>query len=420
MEVYKFGGASVKDSPGLKNLGEIVLKRKSNKLIVVVSAMAKTTNALEEVLFSWQDGDVKNALDKIETIKLAHHKIVRESFPGLSSESVLNQVNDFFLKLAALVKLSPSENKSYNYDKVVSFGELVSTHIVYQYLLSLKLSCAWVDAGDLIRSDNNYRNAKIDWDKTRDNCQKYLTKSKADIIITQGFIAKTAEGQRTTLGREGSDFTGAILAYSVDAESLTIWKDVPGLLNADPRKFPDTVKLDEISYREALELSYYGASVIHPKTVKPLQNKSIPLYIKPFGDCTASGSKVYHADHYDADVPSYIVKEKQILISISPRDFSFMVEEHLMGVFAAFAKHGITMNLMQNSAISFSAVVDDSQQLKDLVEHLKGDFQVLYNREVSLVTIRHYNEDIIKRLTNGKNVLVEQKTRQTARFVCAS
>ncbi|MGB0167175.1 MAG: aspartate kinase [Luteibaculum sp.] len=419
MRIYKFGGASVKDGEGVLNLAKIVAQCKAERLVVVVSAMDKTTNALEEVYHAWQSKQVDVALQKIEDSKIYHHKIIRSCFDGLSCEPVINDVNEYFKQLQSTVSGEVSDIAAADYDKLVSYGELISTRIVYQQLKKQGLDVLWTDASKLIRTDNSYRKAKVNWEKTEAKIQDFIASHSQQIIVSQGFIGGTPEGHRTTLGREGSDFSGAIFAYALNAKSLTIWKDVPGLLNADPRVFPNTKKLEEISYREALELSYYGASVIHPKTVKPLQNKGIPLYIKPFLNPVESGTTVHEKDSYDADVPSFIVKNKQRLVSISPRDFSFVVEENLMDLFAAFNKHGITANLMQNSAISFSVCVEEEADLSGLIAELQDRYQVLYNNQVSLITIRHYNPEIIRELTEGKTVLVEQRTRTTVRFVCS-
>ncbi len=418
MRVYKFGGASVQDAAGVSNLAQIVAQAQDQPLVVVISAMGKTTNALEKVWQSWLDGDVSSALKAIETVKNQHHLIVREAFLGLACETVINDINQYFNALEALVKNDPSDNPNFDYDRVVSTGEMVSTRIVAQYLDYKKMPCTWLDSARIIKTNSRYRSATIDWQRTVTKCQQRIQPKAGEIVVTQGFLGANAEGQRTTLGREGSDFSGAILAYALDANSLTIWKDVAGLLNADPRIFQDTQKLEEISYREALELSYYGASVIHPKTIKPLQNKNIPLYIKPFNAPHEAGTTVHHKDTYDADIPSYIIKPKQRLVSITPRDFSFVVEENLMHLFGAFNQHGITANLMQNSAISFSICVDEEADLRGLINDLSDRYEVRYNEQVSLTTIRHYNDTVIDQLTTGKKILLEQRTRNTVRFVC--
>lgn len=418
MEVFKFGGASVKDAKGVINLGDIIAKHGGKNLWVVVSAMGKTTNALEEVCNLWHQQAIGDAIDKIGEIRIQHHEIIKGAFTGLSCEPVINDVNEYFKSLENLVKEEPSDNAAANYDALVSHGELISTRIVYQYLNFRKLPSQWLNAAKIIRTDRSFKKANVQWDKTSEKVDRVNTDYPDKIKVTQGFIGGTEEGHLTTLGREGSDFSGAILAYCSNAKSLTIWKDVPGLLNADPRLFESTVKLEEISYKEALELSYYGASVIHPKTVKPLQNKGIPLFIKPFLSPAESGSKIHQTEHFDADVPSFIIKPNQKLVSISSRDFSFVVEEHLTDLFAAFHKHSVSINLMQNSAISFTIAVDGNCNLDPVIEELKGDYKVLYNDGAELITIRHYNNEVVEQLTAGKEILVEQKTRSTVRFIC--
>ncbi|TXC81829.1 aspartate kinase [Luteibaculum oceani] len=418
MEVYKFGGASVKDAKGVINLGDIIAQHGGNNLWVVVSAMGKTTNALEEVFDAWHRGNTAEASEKISVIRNQHHEIIKGAFTGLSCEPVINDVNEYFKALEKLVKEDPSDNQAANYDAVVSFGEMVSTRIVYQYLNFRKLPAQWLNASKIVRTDRNFKKANVVWEKTAEKVTSINHTYPDKIKITQGFVGGTEEGHVTTLGREGSDFSGAILAFCSNASALTIWKDVPGLLNADPRLFESTVKLEEISYKEALELSYYGASVIHPKTVKPLQNKSIPLYIKPFLSPKEKGSKIHQTEHFDTDIPSFIIKPNQKLLSISTRDFSFVVEEHLTDLFAAFHKHQISINLMQNSAISFTAAVDGNCNLEPLIEELKNRYKVLYNDGAELITIRHFNQEVIDQLTRGKEILVEQKTRSTVRFIC--
>jgi aspartate kinase len=305
------------------------------------------------------------------------------------------------------------------YDQLVCYGELISTTIVHAYLQHMGLSSAWVDARQIIRTDARHRDARVDWVRSQAYADplKEVVREKG-IVIIQGFIGSSGVGNATTLGREGSDFTAAIMAYLLDAESVTIWKDVPGMLNADPKWFKDTVKLDKISFREAIELAYFGASVIHPKTIKPLQNKGIPLYIKSFVDPEASGSVIQEKTDSDNLVPSYIFKQNQVLVSITPKDFSFVVEDNLRDIFDIIASLGIRVNLMENSAISFSVCVDkDDYKLEKLFAQIQQSYTVRYNEDLTLITIRHYDDKTIQMLTENKEVILEQRSRQTVRMV---
>ena len=309
----------------------------------------------------------------------------------------------------------------YAYDQLVSYGEILSTKILHAYL-DMELDVSWVDARTAIRTDSTWREGKINWAITEKqvNAQigELLRSESSRIVLTQGFIAGDENQNTTTLGREGSDFSAAVLAYCLDAENVTIWKDVPGVLNADPKWFDDTIKLDQISYREAIELSYYGATIIHPKTIKPLENKKIPLFAKSFVEPGSEGTMIQSSQAHDTEIASFIFKVEQILISITPRDFSFIVEENLGHIFSVFAKRRVKIHLMQNSALNFSVCVDmDSKKIPGLIEELKSEYQVKYNEDVELATIRHYDELTIKRITQDKSILVDQRTRQTVRMV---
>jgi aspartate kinase len=314
----------------------------------------------------------------------------------------------------------PMDHYDFIYDQDVSFGEIISTKIVSAFLQDNGIANTWLDARKLVQTDNTYREAKVNWAVTEERISDVVstTDNNKKIYLTQGFIGHTEEGLTTTLGREGSDFTAGIFAYCLDAEDVTIWKDVPGMLNADPKWFEETEKLDEISYREAIELAYYGASVIHPKTIKPLQNKQIPLLVKSFLDPESEGTIIQASNRSDQLITSYIFKRDQILLSVSPKDFSFIVEHNLRDIFNAFHEHRVKINLMQNSAISFSACAGGDQvRIDALIEDLSSDFAVKYNSGVELLTIRHYDQETIARLTKGKEILVIQRSRQTARIV---
>lgn len=418
MKVFKFGGASVKDAKAVKNVMRVLNLYPKDNLIVVISAMGKMTNALEELIASHINQTDSNQI--YHEITLFHAEILNELFPNKTAK-IYRDVEQFLQQIKKILKEEPTDHYDYIYDQVVSYGELLSTAIVSAFLNENGIDNNWLDARKLIRTDNTYREGKIDWSTTNENIKSALSASQnstKSIYITQGFIGHSAEGLTTTLGREGSDFTAGIFAYCLDAKDVTIWKDVPGMLNADPKWFEDTEKLDEISYREAIELAYYGASVIHPKTIKPLQNKQIPLFVKSFLHPENEGTIIQASNRSDQLVTSYIFKRKQVLLSISPKDFSFIVEHNLRDIFNTFHEHRVKINLMQNSAISFSVCAGGDQvRIDALIEDLSRSFRVKYNNQVELLTIRHYDQNTIDRLTEGKEVLVIQRSRQTARIV---
>ncbi len=417
MKVFKFGGASVKDANAVKNVGEVI-KLHDDDLIIVVSAMGKTTNGLEKVVQSYLKKDGKTE-ENLSQVKDFHFTILNDLFEN-ANHPIFNEVHNTFVEIEWEIEDEAVREYDYIYDQIVSIGEILSTKIVSAYLNEIEIKNTWKDVRNIIQTDNTHRNAKIDWTLTKELSQKEikLLDNEQTIIITQGFIGSSSELFTTTLGREGSDFSAGILAHCLNAESVTIWKDVPGMLNADPKWFDDTTKLDNISYHEAVELAYYGASVIHPKTIKPLHNKNIPLYVKSFVSPKNDGTIINHNKDKDALVPSFIFKMNQVLISMEAKDYSFIMEEHLSHIFGIIAKMGIKINLMQNSALSFSICVDfDNQKTMSLIDELKKEYKILYNDNLELVTIRHYDQKTIDRVLIDKEVLVEQKSRQTARFV---
>lgn len=413
MKVFKFGGASVKDAEAVKNVANIVGQFKTEHLVIVVSAMGKTTNKLEWLInsYCYAKQEVKPALDALVDY---HNEILWELFPD-KSHQVYVDVNELFTQIEDLLEKERSENFDEVYDQFIGYGELISTTIVAQYLNFKENICEWLNVKQLIKTDHNFRQAGILWDETKKLVGKAC--SSPGIYVTQGFLGSTLDNLPTSLGREGSDFTASIFAYCLDATEVTIWKDVPGMLNADPKFYPNAKKLSKISYREAIELSYYGASVIHPKTVKPLQNKGIPLYIKSFINPNLEGSVIQESDEFDAQLPSFIFTNEQLLLSLSPRDFSFVAEGHLQQIFSVLHQLGIKVNLMQNSALSFSICFKyEVNKLKALVKSLEADYKILYNKDITLFSVRHYDEETIKSITNGKRVMLEQRTRTTARF----
>lgn len=418
MRVFKFGGASVKDASAVANVASVLKKFAGEKIVVVVSAMGKTTNALEKVVqaYYYKKEDPHKAL---EEVKRFHLTILNLLFRD-TDHSVYREVNNFFVEADWVIEEEQNHGYNFTYDQIVSLGELISTKIVSAYLNDNGVKCKWIDARDCIRTDNTYREGKVLWEESLALGQKNLAPlfNEYDIIITQGFIGGTSENYTTTLGREGSDYTAAILAYLLDAADVTIWKDVSGVLNADPKFYKDAQKLEQLSYLDAIELAYYGATVIHPKTIKPLENKNISLHVKSFVSPDAVGTVVKTNAETKPLIPSFIFKSNQVLISISAKDFSFISEDNLSNIFASFANAGAKINLMQNSAISFSVCVDDDEfKIPALIEQLQKDYKVLYNKELQLFTIRHYYPSTVESITAGKEILVEQRSRHTAQFV---
>lgn len=416
VKVFKFGGASIKDAEGFRNVANIVRWFKNESLVIVISAMGKTTNALEDVVKSWyaQKGNPGELLEKI---KNSHEQIARTLIPD--TEAVLAEINDLLVEVEWVIDEKPQESFDYYYDQIVSIGELLSTKIMAAYLKSSGLPSEWVDARDIIQTDNTYRDARIQWDVTQKKCSQHLAPllEQGKLVITQGFIGCSSENFTTTLGREGSDYTAAILSYCLDAQSMHIWKDVPGVLTADPRLFEDVIKLPRLSYKEAIEMTYYGAKVIHPKTIKPLQNKNIPLYVRPFDDPESEGTLI--SDVLELSYPPVIVIEpNQCLLHISSNDFSFVAEHHLSSIFSLLDKHRIKVNMMRNTAISFTICTNYlPEKLKKFEEELGNEFRMVIDDELELVTIRHYNEETLREMKHNRLVLLEERLRNTIQMV---
>ncbi|MGE0561667.1 MAG: aspartate kinase [Flavobacteriales bacterium] len=419
MKVFKFGGASVKNAEAVKNVGKVI-QLFNDDLVVVISAMDKTTNALEKVVESYtkKDGECFKHLDVVKTF---HYTIIDELFQD-KSHPIYQDVHNAFVEIEWELEEEPLRSYDYIYDQIVSVGEIISTKIVSAYLNLINLPTTWIDVRNIIQTDNTHRDAKVDWELTEQLAKKEMGIKNflngKTIFLTQGFIGSSSENFTTTLGREGSDFSAGILAYCLNAESVTIWKDVPGMLNADPKVLADAKMLSNISYHEAVELAYYGATVIHPKTIKPLQNKNIPLYVKSFLNPQAEGTVIDNNASHDSMIPSFIFKRNQVLISIESKDYSFIIENNLSQIFGIFSKMGVKINLMQNSAISFSVVVDfDIQKTPSLIQELTNDYKVRYNENLTLITVRHYSKEAIESVVQNKEILLEQKSRKMIRMV---
>lgn len=420
MKVFKFGGASVKDADGVKNLVSVVKRFGSEKLIIVVSAMGKTTNALERLTqaFFYKKENPETVLNEIRE----YHLNIMNGLFNNADHPVYDDVHNTLVELEWAIEDEPTHSYDCEYDQIVSVGEIISTKIVAAYLKETGFSCVWKDVRDYIKTDNTYREGKVDWELTQNRISTELLPAfnANNIVVTQGFIGVTSENFTTTLGREGSDYTAAIFAFCTEAESLTIWKDVPGVLNADPKWFDDTRLIPQMTYQDAIELTYYGATVIHPKTIKPLQNKNIPLLVRSFINPDQEGTRIHNVQT-PLPVPCFIFKVNQVLISISPRDFSFIVEENLGSIFSLFSRHRVKVNTMQNSAISLSLCVDDDPlKLPELLKELQKQYRVLYNDQLELVTIRYYDQATLDRVTTGKNTILEVKSRYTAQLVMKS
>jgi aspartate kinase len=422
MNVFKFGGASVNSAEAIRNVAEIVRQYLETPLVVVISAMGKTTNLLEKVVPGVPASDDERR--KLLQQNTDYHLSIADSLFADKGDPTYGRLRELFGRLDE-VSARKATNYNFDYDQTVSFGELISTTLISGYLNSIGISNVWVDVRDIIRTNGNYREGIVDFDTTRRQAQETInsqfTTHNSQLIITQGFIAGTAAGTTTTLGREGSDYSASILSYCLNADNMTIWKDVPGFLNADPKFFANTVKINKIPFNEAIELAYYGASVIHPKTVKPIQNKGIQLNIKSFLDPSADGSVIGPFDSIEPLTPLYIFKNNQILISIQPKDFSFIAEENLQTIFAVLAELNIRVNLMQNSALSFSLCLDYNKILLDKIrERLESQFRLVYNTGLQLITIRYYNQQIIDEIVDGRTILLQQRSRTTTQLLVDS
>ncbi len=414
MRIFKFGGASVKDAEGVRNLVRVLEQTGHDDIFLIVSAMGKTTNAMEKVVDAYfRDRHAVTAI--LQEVREYHLAILNELFPERKNK-VFRDTALLFDEVHGFLAWNKSPKYNFVYDQVVGYGELVSTAIVSAYLNEVGISNTWIDVRNLIKTDNNYRDVNVNWEKTQQQVSAGLDRKK--LYVTQGFLGSDDNNFTTTLGREGSDYTAAIIAYCLDADSVTIWKDVPGVLNADPRYFDKAELLNRISYREAIELAFYGASVIHPKTLQPLQRKDIPLHVKSFLKPADPGTTVGSGEGIEPEVPCFIVKKNQVLMKLSSLDFSFIVEDNISALFKLLHDYRMKVDMIQNSAISFSVCVDNKfGRLEEFLEHLEGKFKVVCHQGVSLYTIRHFTPEAINSLENGREVLLEQRGRETVQLV---
>ncbi|GFD75432.1 aspartokinase [Tenacibaculum sp. KUL113] len=412
MRIFKFGGASVKDANGVKNVAKVLQHEGTENTLVVISAMGKMTNAFEQVVndYFYKKESLKDSLSFVEDF---HQNMLNDLFS--TNHEVYNKVNHLFGKLSGFMARNTSKDYNYVYDQMVGFGEFLSTTIVSAYLSEIGVENQWLDVREYIKTDGTYRDAKIDWEQTEQQIKEKVDVSKLN--ITQGFLGGFGT-ETTTLGREGSDYTAGIFAYCLDADSVTIWKDVQGVLNADPRVFSETALLQEISYTEAIEMAFYGASVIHPKTIQPLEQKNIPLYVRSFEDVTKSGTCVGRGKKITPEVPCFIVKKNQILVAISAKDFSFMVEDNISDVFKKLHDYNLKVNLIQNSAISFSVCIEDKyNNFENFYNDLKGAYKIRAYKDTTLYTIRHFNDEAIKTIRKRGKSIIRQINTETAQLV---
>jgi aspartate kinase len=416
MQVYKFGGASIQNAEAIKNVGNILKNFKGDQLLIVISAIGQTTNKLAALTNAYLNLEPAVAT-LLEEVKQDHFHILQELFPGQHT-AVFDDLNNAFVEIEWLLEEEPADTPDYIFDQIVSIGEVASSKIVAAHLNKIGCISTWVDARNYIKTDNNYKEANVDWTKTELEMKRTLPAIlQKGFVITQGFIGGTSENFTTTLGREGSDYSAAIFGACLNATGLTIWKDVPGVLNADPKWFERTEKISELSYHDAIELTYYGATVIHPKTIKPLQNHDIPLFVKSFKNPEEPGTKISSVAP-PVSIPSFIFKVNQVLISVMPKDLSFIIEENLSHIFQIFHGYKVKVNTMHNSAVSFSISADyEEVKIKKLIAELSNNYHIKYNTGLELVTIRYYNQATIDRVTVNKDILLEIKSRHTCQLL---
>jgi aspartate kinase len=417
MKVFKFGGASVKNADAVRNVATVIRKFEHEQLLIVVSAMGKTTNALEQLAKAYESGDLEVMNKLYHDVKTFHDGIIGELLTGNHTHAY-DDIGNLFIELECLLETHPEHDRDTTYDQIVSYGEIISTRIVSTFLNENGIKNRWMDARNFIATDNTYKEGRVDWNTTSSMIERKLKPIvQKQMVVTQGFIGQSREHLTTTLGREGSDYSAAIFAYGLGANSVTIWKDVDGVMNADPKKFSDAIKIDQLSYTQAIEMAYYGATVIHPKTIQPLKSKNIPLYVKSFINSEQPGTVVSNQVTEQRN-PVVISKANQVLISISSRDFSFIVEDNLSKIFSIFAEHGVKLNLMQNSAISFSVCVDNAgEKIDRLLNDLNIDYNIHTQYDLEMYTVMYYNDSTVEKLLQGREQILEQRSRNTLQMV---
>lgn len=416
MKVFKFGGFAVSSAANIKNLVKVINMNPADQLLIVVSAMGKTTDALEKLCDAYLNNR-EESFQLLQEIKEFHEQIISGLF-GIKEHPVYDEIANTFIEIEWMLEDEPHPDYDFNYDQIVSIGELVSSKIIAAYLTECNIQTKWIDARGYIHTDNSYREGIIDWDKTVASILSLKEQLKNQIVITQGFIGGTSENFTTTLGREGSDYSAAVFASSIQAESLTVWKDVPGIMNADPALFSSARKYEELPYSEALELAYYGANIIHPKTIKPLQNAGIPLFVKPFLKPEESGTRINQSAKLNTDIEAIILKRNQVLLTISTRDFSYMDEMQISALLKSFAVAHIKLNMMQLSALSISVCLDqDAGKLKRVTDLFQDKLLFSATEGLELLTVIYFKEEEIKKLVKGKTVVMEQFSKKTAQLV---
>ena len=414
MKIFKFGGASIKDALGVKNVANILQQEGASNCLLVISAMGKMTNAFENIVNSYVNNDQEKLTESIDFTINYHTKIINDLFQD--EHEIHQNITILFGEMIHFLAKNIAKEYDYLYDQIVCYGELLSTTIVSEYLTDIGVTNTWKDVRKLVITDAVYRDATLNWLETEQLIKTQIDSSK--LTIVQGFIGGNSNGNTTTLGREGSDYTAAIFAYCLDAKNVTIWKDVLGVLNADPREFKETQLLNQISYEETIEMAFYGASVIHPKTIKPIQNKQIPLYVRSFNDLNSPGTKVSSGITIEPIVPCFIVKKNQVLISISTRDFSFMVEDNISDIFKLLHTYQLRVNLIQNSAISFSVCVDNSfNHFDQFYDEIKLVFKASFIKGVDLYTVRHFTNNSLNKIHNLGGSILSQINKNTAQII---
>ncbi|MGH1336017.1 MAG: aspartate kinase [Aureispira sp.] len=417
MQVFKFGGASIKNASAIKNIVNIIQQQQDKQLLIVISAAGKTTNAMEGILQAYWERQLEVLQKRVQAVREQHEQIIQELFEEVPT-TLQNEVHDIFIDLEWILEEEPQDTYDYLYDQIVGTGELLSTNIIAAYLQQQGVATTWLDVRDCLMTDNTYREAGVQWDATEEAIQQRVAPLlDKGLVITQGFLGATTENFTTTLGREGSDYTAAIFSYCLNAESMSIWKDVPGVLTADPRLFDNPTLLEQLSYKEAIEMTYYGAQVIHPKTIRPLQNKSIPLHVKSFIDPTGGGTTI--TDRTLQEYPSMlVVKKEQVLLRMISKDFYFVDEAKFARLFDALSRHRIKVNMTQNTALAFSVCVNQDQaRIAALLEELAGQYDIKKIEGLKLVTIRHTTEALLEKMTEGRHLLLEERIGNTCQLL---